>query len=239
MRRSRKFFGEEKWAQQALGVAANFGKTCGKTSGKTASGRIAIGRIALVTALLVLASVLAAPALVGGNAAAQNKKNDNKEADTTSLIPPGSLPDPQAIDLVVGQMLGAWQVGEVEMMRKFYADDVVVVSGAWEQPLIGWESYARAYQAQFARTNGGRLDRTNTYTKVLGEDAWVTYQWQYSGQVDGTPFSAVGHTTLVLQKRAGIWVIVLNHTSQVPTPTATAGASPQPASTPLASSERR
>jgi len=230
MRRSRKSFGEEKWAQQVLCVAAKFGKT--------ASGRIAISRIALVTALLVLASVLAAPALVAGDAAAQNKKNDNKEAET-SVIPAGSLPDPQAIDLVVGQMLGAWQVGEVEMMHKFYADDVVVVSGAWEQPLIGWESYARAYQAQFARTNGGRLDRTNTYTKVLGENAWVTYQWQYSGQVDGTPFSAVGHTTLVLQKRASIWVIVLNHTSQVPAPTATPGTSPQPASTPLPSSERR
>jgi uncharacterized protein (TIGR02246 family) len=198
MRSSKKFFGEWKRTRQASWFAAG------------------AGRIAAVVAWVALAAMLAAPALVAGISAAQNnKKNDNKQTDTTSLLPAGSMPDAQAIDLVVGQMLGAWQVGEVEMMRKYYADDVVVISGAWEQPLIGWENYARAYQSQYARMNGCRLERTNTYAKVLGEDAWVTYQWQFSGQVDGAPSSAVGHTTLVLQKRAGTWVIVLNHTSQV------------------------
>jgi ketosteroid isomerase-like protein len=219
MRPSRIFFGLEKWAQQLLCVAAS--------------------KIVVAAALLALAATLAVPALVPNDAAAQNKKNDNKESESASLIPAGSLPDPQAVDLTVGQMLGAWQVGEVEMMHKFYADDVVVVSGAWEPPLIGWESYAHAYKVQFARTNGGRLDRTNTYSKVLGDEAWVTYQWQYSGQVDGAPISAVGHTTLLLQKRAGNWVIVLNHTSQVPTTAAAPATSSQPASTPLPSSDRK
>jgi len=215
MRPSKKIFGEGKQPRQASSFAAG------------------AGRIAVAVAWVALAAMLAAPALAAGNSAAQNnKKNDNKQADTTSLLPAGSLPDPQAVDLVVGQMLGAWQVGEVEMMRKYYADDVVVVSGAWEPPLIGWENYARAYQLQYARMNGGRLERTNTYSKVLGDEAWVTYQWEFSGQVDGAPSSAVGHTTLVLQKRAGTWVIVLNHTSQVPTAAQTAAppvTSPRPA----------
>ena len=216
MRPSKKGFGERKTARKALWFAA------------------VARRFAVAIAWVALAAMSAAPLLVAGNSAAQNnKKNDNKQSDTTGILPAGSMPDAQAIDLVVGQMLGAWQVGEVEMMHKFYADDVVVVSGAWEQPLIGWENYARAYQAQYARMNGGRLDRTNTYAKVLGDDAWVTYQWQFSGQVDGAPTSAVGHTTLVLQKRAGTWVIVLNHTSQVSgeaQPTAAPATSPQPAS---------
>ena len=221
MRPSKMLFAAGKWAQHMWNVTA-----------RLHSAVPVIGCLALVAAL-------SAPALIAGGATAQNKKNDNKEADSASLIPAGSLPDPQAIDLVVGQMLGAWQVGQVEMMHKFYAEDVVVVSGAWEQPLIGWQSYAQAYQQQFARTNGGRLDRTNTYSKVLGDTAWVTYQWQYSGQMDGTPISAVGHTTLLLQKRAGNWVIVLNHTSQVPTAPAAPATSPHPASTPQPSSEQK
>ncbi len=58
------------------------------------------------------------------------------------------MPDNQAVDLLVSQMLGAWQAGDADAMRKFYADDVMIVSGAYEPPLIGWANYARAYQAQ-------------------------------------------------------------------------------------------
>jgi len=51
----------------------------------------------------------------------------------------------------------------------------------------------------------------------MGDTAWVTYQWQFVGNVDGKATQALGHTTLVLQKRAGNWLIVLNHTSAIPT----------------------
>ena len=133
------------------------------------------------------------------------------------------LPDVQAIDTLVSQMLGAWQVGDADMMHKYYADDVTTISGNWEPPLLGWDNYARAYQAQRSRTQEqGRLDCNNPYTKVSGDTAWCTYQWQYSGQVDGAFATAFGHTTLVLEKRAGNWLIVLNHTSVV----APAAASP-------------
>ncbi len=107
------------------------------------------------------------------------------------------------MDLLVSQMLGSWQIGDVETMRKYYADDVAVVSAAWEPPLFGWEKYARGYQAQFARTNGGRLDRSNSYAKVLGDNAWVTYQWRFVGQVDGTPTTAFGHTNAGSRKARG------------------------------------
>src|SRR5437899_3977272 len=59
-------------------------------------------------------------------------------------------------------MLGAWQIGDVEMLHKYYADDVTVVSGAWEPPLVGWANYLRAYQSQRERMTAGRLDRNNT-----------------------------------------------------------------------------
>ena len=166
-------------------------------------------------------------------ASAQNQKNKKEQdAAADALFPPSSLTDQQAVELNVSQMLGAWQVGNIDMMHKFFADDVVVVSAAWETPIMGWQNYARVYQRQFARTNGGRLDRTNSYTKIIGNSAWVTYQWEFNGQVDGAAVTSVGHTTLVLEKRDGNWLIVLNHTSEVPgavTRTSSVAPAPLPA----------
>jgi ketosteroid isomerase-like protein len=184
------------------------------------TGPRAAGRRASTGLLLALATTLLGclPLLAGAPATQQKQKQKDKkqEADENSVSSPIPPPDGQAVDLVVSQMLGAWQVGDVDMMHKAYAEDVTVVSGSWEAPLLGWPNYARAYQAQRTRTRGDRLERSNTYTKVNGDTAWCTYQWRYSGQVDGTPATAIGHTTLVLEKRAGNWLIVLNHTSVVP-----------------------
>lgn len=170
-------------------------------------------------AVLTLAAVLFGPAFVYGQKQKNDKKKD-KDADSSAS---SFLPDNKAIDLLVSQMLGAWQAGDAEGMHKFYADDITIVSGAWEPPLFGWANYERAYQAQFARTSVPRLERTNSYTKVMGDTAMVTYQWQFLGNVDGKRAEAYGHTTLVLQKRAGNWLIVLNHTSAIPTEESPAG----------------
>src|SRR6185437_3949730 len=140
-----------------------------------------------------------------GIASAQNAKKDKKQPASTEIVSPIPAPDSQTIDVNVSQMLGAWQVGDTAAMQKYYADDVVVISGMWEQPVIGWTNYARAYEAQHARTKLARLERTNSYTKVFGDAAWVTYQWSFTGEVDGAPMTALGHTTLVLQKRDGKW----------------------------------
>jgi len=184
-----------------------------RAGGRRASAELKL--LALATALLVCL-----PLLAGGPAAQkQNQKDKKQESDASTITSPIPPPDGQAIDIVVSQMLGAWQVGDVEMMHKAYADDVTVVSGSWEPPLMGWANYARAYQAQRARTQSDRLERSNSYTKVNGNMAWCTYQWRYTGQVDGTPATAFGHTTLVLEKRGGSWLIVLNDTSVVPVST--------------------
>jgi uncharacterized protein (TIGR02246 family) len=171
-------------------------------------------RRAMVASLALAAMLCGSNFVYGQNQ--KDKNNKKKDADAGFSTAP-MLPDAQAIDLLVTQMLGAWQAGDAEGMHKFYADDITVISGAWEQPLFGWASYARAYQGQFARTSGARLERTNSYTKVIGDMGLVTYQWQFIGDVDGKRAQAFGHTTLVLQKRAGNWVIILNHTSVVPT----------------------
>jgi len=166
------------------------------------------------TAVLALAAIFCGSGIAYG----QNNKNKQKDKGAETNVSSSSLlPDNRAVDLLVSQMLGAWQAGDADALRKFYADDVLVVSGAWEQPIIGWANYSNAYQAQFKRTTGPRLERTNSYTRAMGDTAWATYQWRFVGEVDGKPAQALGHTTLVLQKRAGNWFIVLNHTSAVPT----------------------
>jgi ketosteroid isomerase-like protein len=178
-------------------------------------------------ALAAAGMLVLAVSLWGSGAAAQKKNKKDKQAAQPADVQ-APLPDPKAIDLLISQMLGAWQIGDVDMMHKYYADDLTSVSGEFEPPLLGWDNYVKAYQAQRARTQGVRMDRVNTYTKVMGDTAWSTYQWQFSGLVDGKAASALGHTTLALEKRNGAWLIVMNHTSEVSTssPATPAGGTP-------------
>jgi ketosteroid isomerase-like protein len=176
--------------------------------------------------LAVLALLLVAVAVP---AAAQKNKDKKKQQPQSESTPDTknlpSMSDTQAIDLAIGQSLGYWQIGDVDSLHKYYADDVVVVTGDWSPPLIGWDNYAKAYQAQRARVTGGRMDRTNTFIKIDGNTAWATYQFYYVTSLNNQTSESRGHTTLILNKRGDRWVIVLNHSSIVePTP-----ASPVPA----------
>jgi len=157
----------------------------------------------LVVALLMMLSATSP-------AAAQKKKKDAPAADTSSVLP---LPDTQQVDYVISEMLGAWQLGDIDRMHKDYADDVTVVNGIYAPPVMGWANYLVTYQQQRARMQSVRLDRANTYIKVDGNVAWATYQWDFGAIVDDRASTSQGQTTLVLQKRDGHWLIVLNHTS--------------------------
>jgi ketosteroid isomerase-like protein len=167
------------------------------------------GGLVVVLALLLLA--VAAPT------AAQKNKGKQKQAPTAEPPPDAKpmllQPDSEAIDQTIGESLGYWQIGDVDSLHKYYADDVVVVSGASEPPVIGWDNYVKAYQAQRARVTGGRMDRTNTLVKVNGDSAWATYQFYYVATVEGNIMEFRGHTTLILNKRGNRWVIALNHSS--------------------------
>ena len=150
----------------------------------------------------------------------RKKKDKNKNATT----PPDATeemktimrgPDSQVIDQTIGEALGYWQIGDTDSLHKYYADDVVVVSGAWEPPVIGWDNFLKSYQAQRAQVSGARMDRINTLIKVNGNSAWATYQFTYAAQMNGTVVQFHGHTTLFLNKQADRWVITLNHSSIV------------------------
>jgi ketosteroid isomerase-like protein len=146
---------------------------------------------------------------------AQKEKKQKKDAQST--IPTPALPDQGQIDYMISEMLGAWQIGDIEKLHKDYADDVSVVSGSWAPPVIGWPGFLASYQQQHARIQQVRVDRTNTFIKVDGGLAWACYQWDFSAVVDGQPSAARGQTTLIMEKRNNHWVIVHNHTSLVET----------------------
>jgi ketosteroid isomerase-like protein len=171
-------------------------------------------------------------------AAAQKEKKKKKDssapADTHPLIP---MSDEQQIDYRISEMLGAWQLGDVERLHQAYADDAVFVSGYWAPPVFGWANYLPLYQQQRARLQQVRLDRLNTFIKVSGAVGWACYQWDFSASVDGQAVTSRGQTTLVFEKRNDRWLIVHNHTSvaqgaspasaQPEQPTVPAGTPPQ------------
>lgn len=164
----------------------------------------------LVVMILNLAVASIAAGQGGKGKPAPADSQTEKQKDTTPVVP---LTDQQAVDYATTEMLGAWQIGDVELMHKFYAEDVLVVSGYWEPPVQGWEKYIQAYKRQRGRMQGVELNRSNTYLKVAGNMAWVEYQWVFTGNVDGTATAYRGHTTLVYERRGGKWLIVVNHTS--------------------------
>jgi ketosteroid isomerase-like protein len=159
-------------------------------------------------------------------AAAQKDKKKKKDAPADSSDAMSSLPDEQQIEYMLSEMLAAWQLGDIEKLHKDYAEDVSVVNGAWAPPVFGWTNYLAVYQQQRARMQQVRMDRSNTFIKVSGTVAWATYQWDFAAVVDGQPATSQGHTTVVLEKRNNHWVIVHNHTSQVPGTTPIAPAKP-------------
>ena len=182
--------------------------------------------------LAVLVLLLLAGATPAGAQKNKDKKKQQPQAESApdaKNLPP--MTDTQAVDLAIGQSLGYWQIGDVDSLHKYYADDVVVVTGDWSPPLVGWDNYAKAYQTQRARVTGGRMDRTNTFIKVDGNFAWATYQFYYVTSMDSKVSESRGHSTLILNKRGGRWVIVLNHSSIVesaPASPVPAAVSPQP-----------
>jgi ketosteroid isomerase-like protein len=167
-------------------------------------------RAALALGLCVIALLCAAcPA----GAQQKDKKNKDAAKPAASTASGITLSDEQQIDYLISSMLGAWQVGDADKLHEAYADDVTIVAGTYIPPVVGWSNYLPLYQQQRARMQQVRMDRSNTLVKLSGACAWATYQWDFSATVDGQPSVSQGHTTLVMEKRNGKWVITLNHTS--------------------------
>jgi len=180
-----------------------------------------------------LACILAAALIFAASSAplaAQNQKN--KKSNPSALTPPDQPlvgpppPETDVIDQDIGQMLAGFQLGNIEMMHKYYSDNVTFVSGDYSPAIKGWATYVPLYQKQRAAFQGMQLIRRNTLIFVRGDFAWATYQWEFDSMLNGQPYSAFGQTTLVFNKTGADWLIVHNHTSEV---SATQAQTPSPA----------
>jgi ketosteroid isomerase-like protein len=176
------------------------------------------GEVRRVTRFLVALAMIAGLALTCASPAAAQKDKKKKQpaitpADSTNPLVPMS--DENQIDYMVSEMLGAWQLGDIDKLHKDYADDVTVVNGAYAPPIVGWTNYLAVYQQQRARMQQVRMDRSNSLIRVAGNVGWICYQWDFAATADGQPTAAQGQTTLVVEKRNNHWIIVHNHTSMV------------------------
>jgi len=143
----------------------------------------------------------------------KNKKKDASTPDQPAPLPP--VPDTDQIDHDIGEMIGAFQLGDIDTMHKHYADNVTFVSGDYQPPIVGWQNYAALYERQRAAFQGMQVIRRNTLIVTHTDVAWAMYQWEFDSSVNGQPYTLRGQTTLIFNKVNGNWLIVHNHTSGI------------------------
>lgn len=162
-------------------------------------------------ALFVAILVLATSSFAGGQK--NKKKSDTPPPDQSTPVVPQS--DNAVIDQNIGEMLGAFQLGETEVMHKYYSDDAAFVSGGYEPPIVGWKNYAAQYDRQRTAFQGVQLIRRDTLIVAHTDTAWATYEWEFDSTANGQSYSLRGHTSLIFNKINGNWLIVFNHTSSI------------------------
>jgi len=131
--------------------------------------------------------------------------------------------DEAKIDAVIEAVIEAHRSGDVNSMGRYYASDVRFVPSDYNPPIQSWATVAERYREAFSQLSGLELVRENTRIERRGRIAWATYQWRFAGVAGTQTMGALGHTTLILEKRGGDWIILYNHTSALPSP-------PEPAS---------
>lgn len=144
----------------------------------------------------------------------QQKKEKKSKAQSGSSLQV-QLPVADQINHDIGEMLGAWQVGDVQAMQKYYADDATFVAGTFSMPIVGFENYVRQYLQERKGFSGIQLIRRNTNIFHYQNTAWACYQWEFQGLAGGRAVTARGQTTLVFVKKGNRWLIVHNHTSEI------------------------
>jgi ketosteroid isomerase-like protein len=194
-----------------------------------------IGNSALERRLIGLLALMIVLALTASSSFAQkNKKNkqDSQQTNDSNAVVMPAGPDSDQIEQDIGQMLAAFQLGNTELMHKFYADNVTFVSGDYAPPIMGWQNYAPQFERQKASFQSMQIVRRNTVIFTHADVAWAMYQWDFSALYNGGPFDVRGQTTLIFTKVGGNWLIVHNHTSSIPTQAAQAVVPPHPAAQP-------
>lgn len=135
----------------------------------------------------------------------------------------------QQIEEVVAAVVNAYRTGDYSALGRYHASEVTAIPADYSPTLEGWANLEPRYRAAQAAFDQLELMRENTRIVRRGKVAWASYQWRLAGARGKETVQALGHTTLILEKRGRQWVIVHNHTSLVPLrPKASPAAPPQP-----------
>jgi ketosteroid isomerase-like protein len=149
--------------------------------------------------------------LSSGVWAQKNKKNQPAPDQPLPSMP--MTPNDQ-IEHNIGEMLAAQQLGNLELMHKYYSDSATFVSSDYGPPIVGWKNWAEGYERQKAAFQQMQIVRRNTYIYIHADVAWATYQWDFSAMLaTGKGYDARGQTTLVFTKVGNDWLVVHNHTA--------------------------
>jgi ketosteroid isomerase-like protein len=167
-------------------------------------------RAGVIRALAVAVVILL---VCSGTWAQKNKKDKNA---STSDQPMSSMPmsPNEEIEHNIGEMLAAQQLGNMELMHKYYSDSATFVSSDYGPPIMGWKTWAAGYERQKAAFQQMQIIRRNTLIYTHADVAWATYQWDFAAVLaSGKGYDARGQTTLVFNKVGSDWLIVHNHTA--------------------------
>ena len=186
-------------------------------------------RAGAIRALAVVAVIL----LVCSGAWAQKNKKDKNASTSDQPTPSMPMSPNEEIEHNIGEMLAAQQLGNMELMHKYYSDSATFVSSDYGPPIMGWKTWAAGYERQKAAFQQMQIIRRNTFIFTHADVAWATYQWDFAAVLaTGKGYDARGQTTLVFNKVGSDWLIVHNHTavdcSSLPQPEATPPASGVP-----------
>ncbi len=177
-----------------------------------------------------LASVAVILSLASGAWAQKNKKNQPASNQPMPSMP--MSPNDQ-IDHDIGEMLAAQQLGNLDLMHKYYSDSATFVSSDYGPPIVGWKNWAEGYERQKAAFQQMQIIRRNTYIYIHADVAWATYQWDFAATLaTGKGYDARGQTTLVFTKVGNDWLVVHNHTAVDCSSLAPVEATPAPTVTP-------
>ncbi|MBI2955790.1 MAG: SgcJ/EcaC family oxidoreductase [Acidobacteria bacterium] len=138
----------------------------------------------------------------------------------------------ERIETVIEAVIEAYQAGDAETLARHYAPEVTMIPADYGPPVVGWTNVAQRYQQAYAQLGKMELLRENTRILRRGKLAWATYQWRAVTMVGKELREAQGHTTLILEKRGGHWVILHNHTSLAAMPPEPKAAPPPTAAPP-------
>ncbi len=170
--------------------------------------RLAGLRMGAVRALAGAAVVLL---LCSGVWAQKSKKNQPASDQPMPSMP---MSDNDQIERAIGETLAAQQLGNLELMHKYYSDSATFVSSDYGPPIMGWKNWAAGYERQKAAFQQMQIIRRNTFIFAHADVAWATFQWDFSAMLaTGKGYDARGQTTLVFNKIGNDWLIVHNHTA--------------------------